>query len=378
VADSLTTRIKRLALDTGAVKAGVASVEALAGPPTADVSYVLPGARSVVSFLVVEPEGAILKYLSKEDPSEYRNHFYENIQTLGHVGLGVAEVLRGEGFRAVPLSPNGVYEPGSNVVKGLIPAFSHRYAAVAAGLGAIGWSGNVMTPEYGARVYLSSVITDAELDSDQPLDENPCDRCNICLKACPGVFMSWKESVSFTLGGRTVTHAKRGMHARCAISCGAFTGLSVDRRWSSFVPSRYAIPEDDGELLRLLAHLAAEHGRRSAESPDLPSFVRLSMEVPGYDRPGILARSRHDTIVACGNCAIVCFETLQKRAKALRLLLHSGVVVEDEEGRERVVSAEESKRYRAERAWAAASPAGDSTEPLRAWATHGEPEIRAQ
>jgi epoxyqueuosine reductase len=332
----------------GAAKVGIASTEALAGPPTADASRIVPGARSVVSFLVVEPEGAVLKYLAKEDPLEYRNHFYENIQTLGRVGLAVADALRHEGFRAEALSPNAVYEPGSNVVKGLIPPFSHRYAAVAAGLGAIGWSGNVMTPEYGARVYLSSVITDAELEPDRPLEENPCDHCNICLKACPGVFMSWDESVSFTLGGREITHAKRGMHARCAISCGGFSGLSRDRRWSTWAPSRGAIPEDDGELLRLLARLATEHGRRSAERPELPNFVRLSMDVAGYDRPGILARTRHDTAVTCGNCAIVCFETLQQRAKALKLLLHSGVVVEDEEGRARVMSAEEARRHQVE------------------------------
>jgi NAD-dependent dihydropyrimidine dehydrogenase PreA subunit len=240
------------------------------------------------------------------------------------VGLEVAEVLRHEGFQAVPLSPNGVYESGSSVVKGLIPPFSHRYAAVAAGLGAIGWSGNVMTPEYGSRVYLSSVITDAELEPDRPLDENPCDHCNICLKACPGVFMSWKESVSFTLGGRLITHAKKGVHARSAI------------------------PEDNGELVRVLARLANEHTQRSAENPELPNFIRLSMDVPGYDQPGILGRSRHDTLTTCGNCAIVCFEMLQKRAKALKLLLHSSVVVEDGEGRVRVVSAEEARRYQTE------------------------------
>jgi epoxyqueuosine reductase len=350
VADSLTTRIKQLALETGAVKAGIASVEALAGPPTADASHVLPGARSVVSFLVVEPEEAVLKYLSKEDPSIYRAHFYENIQTLGRVGLAVAEALRREGFRAEPLSPNAVYEPGSSVVSGLIPPFSHRYAAAAAGLGAIGWSGNLMTPEYGARVYLSSVIADAELEPDRPLDDNPCDRCNICLKACPGVFMSWDESVSFTLGGRTIAHAKRGMHARCAISCGGFTGLSRDRRWSTWAPGRHAIPEDDGELVRLLAQLANEHAQRSSANPELPNFIRLSMKTPGYERPGILARSRHDTLTTCGNCAIVCFETLQKRARALKLLLHSGVVVDDGGGRARVVSAEEARRYQAEQA----------------------------
>jgi hypothetical protein len=70
--------------------------------------------------------------------------------------------------------------------------------------------------------------------------------------------------------------------------------------------------------------------------------------VPGYDQPGVLARNRHDTVTTCGNCAIVCFETLQQRAKALKLLLHSGVVVEDGDGRVRVVSVEEARRYQVE------------------------------
>ena len=187
---ALTRELKRLVLDMGAAKVGIADRAALEGPPTADADYVLPGTRSVVSFLTVEPEEGIFEYLSKADPTTYRRHFYENIQTLGRVGLAVAQRLESEGYRAVPLSPNGVYRPGSSVVKGLIPPFSHRYAAVAAGLGTIGWSGNVMTPEYGARVYLSSVLTDAPLVPDRPLDENPCDRCNICLHACPGRFMS--------------------------------------------------------------------------------------------------------------------------------------------------------------------------------------------
>jgi hypothetical protein len=85
-------------------------------------------------------------------------------------------------------------------------------------------------------------------------------------------------------------------------------------------------------------------------SPNSPNFIRLSMDVPGYDRPGVLGRSRHDTATTCGNCAIVCFETLQKRARALKLLLHSGVVVEDGDGGVRVVPAEEARQYQAEQA----------------------------
>ncbi len=337
IAPSLTADIKRIAIEGGAAKVGIANQENLAGPPEADTDHVLPDARTVVSFLVVEPEEAVLKYLSKEDPQPYRSHFYGNIQTLGRIGLAVAERLTQAGHRAVALSPNGVYRPGSNFVNKLIPPFSHRYAAVAAGLGRIGWSGNVMTPEYGARVYLSSVVTDAPLEADSPLDESPCDNCNICLHACPGGFMSKTESVTFTLGGREITHAKKGLHARCGISCGGFSGRGEGAKWGTLAPSEPPIPKDDNELVALFGRLAREHVQRSQEHPELPSFVRLSMEVPGYDQPGILARNEFDTAVTCGNCAIVCFETLQKRARALKLLRNSGIVVEGDGGEMKVV-----------------------------------------
>jgi NAD-dependent dihydropyrimidine dehydrogenase PreA subunit len=333
---SLTADAKRLAIDEGAVKVGIASPENLAGPPEADTEYVLPDARTVVSFLVVEPEDAVLKYLSKEDPQPYRKHFYDNLQTLGRVGLAVAERLKQEGHRAVALSPNGVYRPGSNAVDKLIPPFSHRYAAVAAGLGCIGWGGNVMTPEYGARILLSSVVTDAPLEPDSPLDENPCDRCKICINACPGGFMSKTETVTFTLGGREISHVKKGLHARCGISCGGFSGRGEGANWGTLAPSEPPIPKDDDELAALFGRLARETLQRAKDHPELPNFIRLSLEVPGYDQPGILARSEFDTAVTCGNCAIVCFETLEKRAHALKLLRTSGIMVEGPDGQLKV------------------------------------------
>jgi len=332
-----------MALEMGVAKVGVASRESLAGPPEADPEAVLSGARSVISFLVLEPEDKIMDYLSKRDPGPYREHFYENIQLLGRVGLVLAEALRTRGYGAEPLSPNGVYRPGSDLVRGLKPPFPHRYAAVAAGLGAIGLSGNVMTPEYGARVYLSSVITDAPLEPDGPLDENPCDNCNMCLHACPGQFMSLKERVTFTLGGRQITHAKKGLHARCALSCGGLTGLSRDGKWSTWAPGRCPIPEDDQEMLRLLPALFAEYFKGRRERPELPNFYRLSAPMAGYpsEGQGVLARTKFDTHTTCGNCALVCFETKEKRAGALKALRRSGIVIEDAAGTVRVIRPEE-------------------------------------
>ncbi len=332
----LTEALKHIALDKGVAKMGIASRENLAGPPEADTEPILPGARAVISFLVVEPEDKIFNYLAKVDPQPYRDHFYENIQLLGRVGLALAEALRSRGHRAEALSPNGVYNKGSDPVTGLRPPFSHRYAAVAAGLGAIGLSGNVVTPEYGARIYLSSVITDAPLEPDQPLDENPCDECKTCLNACPARFMSFEERVTFTMGGREITHIKKGIHARCAISCMGLTGLSRDGKWSTWAPADPPIPEDDEELVKLLFDLIARYFQRRNEHPELSNFARFHSPMPGYpeDKQGILARNKFDTrAVTCGNCAIVCLETKPKRAKALKALHSSGVVVEDEDGR---------------------------------------------
>jgi hypothetical protein len=94
MADSLAARVKNLARQMGAAKVGIAGVEALSGPPTVDASRVLPGARSVVSFLVVEPEGAVLKYLAKEDPWEYRDHFYSTYVLQPRTASGKPEPCR--------------------------------------------------------------------------------------------------------------------------------------------------------------------------------------------------------------------------------------------------------------------------------------------
>lgn len=348
MADSLTDYVKRVARQFGAVKVGIASAENLAGPPEADMSYVMPEAKTAVIYYVVLDEGLIRKYLGKEDVWLYRNHFFENLQRLGDIGVAVAEALRAKGFNAEAQSPNGVYRPGSNLIKGLAPPFSLRYGAVAAGLGKMGRSSIVMTPEYGGRVQLGGVITDAELEPDSPMEEDICDDCMICVKSCPTGFMSGKETVTFTLGRREITHAKKAVHARCGISCGGFTGLSAGGRWSTWSPGRWQIPKDDGELWEGVVkpkfrEISAAYGGRG-----FFGFSRL-LKIEGYKQPGVLVRPREDTLVTCGNCSIICLETAEKRKQLWRLLTHSGVVVEGEDGQPVVMPAEKAEEYLAAR-----------------------------
>jgi epoxyqueuosine reductase QueG len=84
----------------------------------------------------------------------------------------------------------------------MVPDFSHRYAAVAAGLGDLGWSGNLVTPRFGAAVYLTSVLTSAELEPDPLLEANPCDKCKLCTTVCPVEMLSPRVTDSVTIAER--------------------------------------------------------------------------------------------------------------------------------------------------------------------------------
>ena len=65
-----------------------------------------------------------------------------------------------------------------------------KKAAFEAGLGSRGKSDLVVTPDYGPRVRLFGVITDADLEPTPKLEKEYCTECNICIKSCPSCALS--------------------------------------------------------------------------------------------------------------------------------------------------------------------------------------------
>ncbi|HKX75257.1 MAG TPA: tRNA epoxyqueuosine(34) reductase QueG [Acidimicrobiia bacterium] len=82
----------------------------------------------------------------------------------------VASVLSGEGFAAEVLCDD------SRLVD--------RAAAVRAGLGWWGKNTMVLSPGFGPWLLFGSVVTDADLEVDQPMSRD-CGTCTACLPACP-------------------------------------------------------------------------------------------------------------------------------------------------------------------------------------------------
>ncbi|MDR0905560.1 MAG: 4Fe-4S binding protein, partial [Oscillospiraceae bacterium] len=71
---------------------------------------------------------------------------------------------------------------GENEDSTILP---HKTVATRAGIGWIGKSALLVTEKYGSMIRLSTVLTDAQLETAAPVDESKCGGCTVCTDACP-------------------------------------------------------------------------------------------------------------------------------------------------------------------------------------------------
>ena len=64
---------------------------------------------------------------------------------------------------------------------------STRHLGVEAGLGTLGLEVNILTPEFGPRIYLTGILTELKLEADKRITEQVCigESCSRCLHSCP-------------------------------------------------------------------------------------------------------------------------------------------------------------------------------------------------
>lgn len=195
--------VKSYAIDHGARVVGIASIDRFSGSPRGHApDELLEGAKSVVVLgipllpaLVNWPDilkgselmtGEIRQLVAQN--YLYMKAGYHVVNTrLEQVALDLALMLEHEGCRSLYFPATyGDYAPIMEKVPGLYAPFSHRHAAVRAGLGEFGMNNLVITPKYGPRIRFISVITAAELAPDPLLDEKLClgVKCSKCVKSC--------------------------------------------------------------------------------------------------------------------------------------------------------------------------------------------------
>ena len=340
--------IKQAALEAGADKCGIGPMSRFEGaPPEMDPRNLFPGAKSCIAFAFRIPRGVQRGIEEGTQFYQYPSMAYGGINeiyapaVLYHVGKVIedagyeAVVYRNTGARGVVSDMDG--SPGNSlspeeqiqiskhakgktahhrsvqftreVEAGKVPPdlqFQFRLAAVACGLGEIGWSKMLLTPEFGPLQRIAFIFTDAELEYDEMYSGEPlCRKCGACVRECPGgciPSIPSGKAVTIHIGGKECTWGDIDMWR-----CYAFY-THGGRYYNPFVPKEVFDENKDGalDLLEGVTDVANEKEIMKvygALEQYFPSWV-------GYN------------MAKCGGCIRGCVSMLEKKGGCMAERFH--------------------------------------------------------
>ncbi|TAF51526.1 MAG: tRNA epoxyqueuosine(34) reductase QueG [Oscillatoriales cyanobacterium] len=142
----------------------------MADPRRADVQQVLPEVRSIISVAL----NYYTDHAHSDDPAigkisrygwgrDYHRVLHKKLKALAHW-------LQEQGAIARYYADTG--------------PLSDKSWAQQAGIGWIAKNGNLISREFGSWVFLGEILTDLDLEADQPHTAH-CGTCTRCLDACP-------------------------------------------------------------------------------------------------------------------------------------------------------------------------------------------------
>lgn len=182
---TLAQTLKKEAKKAGFAVVGISNPDVLRDLPYGKVDYVgvlktpeeeLPEVKSVILMGIYAWDAAFnivadssnLHFNKKHKPRVPLESYQLYYQIVRSKAWRIAYYLMKRGFDSIPSVD--------------IPL---KTAAVKCGLGCQGKNTLLVTPVYGPRVRLVSVLTTAELDIDEPYEENLCKDCERCVMVCP-------------------------------------------------------------------------------------------------------------------------------------------------------------------------------------------------
>ena len=258
--EELTSKVKELAKSKGAELVGIAPVKRFKNAPlTLSPQGLLPTAKSVVVVGIYFLD-ASMELMEKEWRLHEFDLYGQNQSGTGmnnrldSIGFHLARFIENYGYKSLPISASNVWKfrPDKNIDHPFAPDLVHRYAAVAAGLGEIGWSGLFLSPQYGPRQRLNSVVTEAPLEPT-PMYSGPplCDKCMECVKNCPvDAFRKGVKKINKLEIGRKIFKFPDINKWRCI--------------WASFDMLVPPLPEKANE--KVFLELLAKYGNRGGDT----------------------------------------------------------------------------------------------------------------
>lgn len=226
--------LKKAALEAGADLVGIASMDRFEGAPKQmDPRYIFPDAKALIALAFRIHRGC---FRGIEEGT-----YFISYATMGYAHINQVQIpttlrktcsfLEDHGWEAVPIPMeshfaaisdcNGKLNTQARAVSADKPVpdvmIHFRIAAVAAGLGEIGYSNLLLTPEFGPMQRVAFILTDAPLKPDPLFNGQLCDHCLMCARTCSGRAISEKETVEMTIAGRTYKMGKLNQPA-CSLA----------------------------------------------------------------------------------------------------------------------------------------------------------------
>ncbi len=276
----LEDRVRRAAREAGADLVGFAPIARFDGaPPLLHPRTIYPQTETAIAVAVRHPRG-VLKTVEEGTYWQAYNcdaYWYLNEVVAPQVLRRTCLELEADGYTSVPV--HNPFRPHvGRPVRDDQPAgpdgmVSLRVMGVAAGLGELGLSKVLLTPQFGPRQRVFAVLTDARLEPTPLFDGRICDGCLACARECEACAIGRDRDVTFTIEGRTFGHAPFDEGACCRVHAGR------DPRFSPF----WTGDEPEGEQ-------------------------------PGYSR-FLYDRFRHLAICVGRGCLRACLDHLEKTGR---------------------------------------------------------------
>jgi epoxyqueuosine reductase len=172
-----TKRLKTSIHGLGADLVGVADTDPLKGLQLSPPDLLDPFTRAISIALRLPAtvfEGIV------DRPTPFYSSIYQTAnRILDEISFKAANFLQADGHRSLPI-------PASQVLdrENWFGAISHKAVGRMAGLGWQGKSLLLINPQYGPRIRLATILTNAPLTSDNSI-ANRCGECTLCMDACP-------------------------------------------------------------------------------------------------------------------------------------------------------------------------------------------------
>lgn len=120
---------------------------------------------------------AVVDQIDDAPTHTYFHHYRTMNSYIDSVSNRLVLLIQSHGFTAAAV-------PASQSVDTFDAIFSHKKAAVRAGLGQIGKSALFISDKFGPRVRLGTVFTDAPIEAKACTAEDKCGSCDLCYRKC--------------------------------------------------------------------------------------------------------------------------------------------------------------------------------------------------